>query len=191
MTAMTDSKLARLLYSIGDFQQALSAIAFLQEECDFEARHTVVQLRRFRCFESAAIVAFARPFEGSRGKTILSLKQLGLKLSPSERSLQAKVLALRRKVVAHSDEDLMHVQSSAIAPFEDTKVRFSALRFNESLLLSLAELREFERLLGKLIRSIATLTFGVAQESPEQFEISKTPGKDALGVFTGHSDGKA
>ena len=153
---MTESQLARLLYSSGDFQQALSAITFLQEECDFGVPHTVIELPRFRCFESTAIVAFARPFERSRGKTVLGLKQLGLRLSPSERELQAKLLALRRKVIAHSDEELMHFQSSAIAPFEDVDLRFPALRFNESLFLSAAELVEFERLLDKLLRAIAT-----------------------------------
>ena len=180
---MTDLQLARLLYSSGDFQQALSAITFLQEDCDFDARHTVVELRRFRCFEAAAIVAFARPFEGSRSKAVLGLKQLGLKLSPSERSLQAKLLALRRKVVAHSDEEHMQFRSVSIAPFEDSKVRFPALRFNESLLLSLTELQEFELLLRKLLRSIATLTFAVANDRPAQFDISKTPSEDALGVL--------
>jgi hypothetical protein len=182
-TTMTDSQLARLLYSSGDFQQALSALTFLQEECDFDARHTVVELRRFRCFEAAAIVAFARPFEGSRCKTVLGLKQLRLELSASERILYVKLLALRRKVVAHSDEELMRFQSLSIAPFEDVAVRFPALRFNESLLLSVAEVKEFEQLLHKLLRSIASITFAVANANPDQFDISKNPSENALGAF--------
>ncbi len=49
----------RLLYSIHDLELALSAIVFLGE-CDPDERYDRAAIRRFRCYETAAIVAYAR-----------------------------------------------------------------------------------------------------------------------------------
>lgn len=38
LSNLTDGQLHHLIYSTWDFQQALSALTFLMEECDFEAR---------------------------------------------------------------------------------------------------------------------------------------------------------
>jgi hypothetical protein len=71
---LSDAQLQRIIYSLWDFQQALSAITFLLEECDFGAKYHFVELRKFRCYETNIIVSFTRPFETSRGHTSLGLK---------------------------------------------------------------------------------------------------------------------
>ena len=45
LSNLTDGQLQRLIYSTWDFQQALSALTFLMEECDLEARYNRVELR--------------------------------------------------------------------------------------------------------------------------------------------------
>ena len=50
---LTDSQLRRLVYSAWDFQQALSALTFLIEDCDYDRLHNVLELRRFRCYETS------------------------------------------------------------------------------------------------------------------------------------------
>ncbi len=56
----------RLLYSLNDLQQALSACEFLYE-CDETNTYTKIDLRRFRCYETTLVVAYTRPFTQSRG----------------------------------------------------------------------------------------------------------------------------
>jgi hypothetical protein len=80
VSGLSDGQLRRLAYSLWDFQQSLSALTFLMEECDFDAKYTAVELRRFRCFESTVIISFARPFEGSRGQTAVGLRAIGIQL---------------------------------------------------------------------------------------------------------------
>ncbi len=92
--SLTDAQLNRAIYSIWDFQQALSALTFLLDECDYSARYTNVELRRLRCFETSAIVSFARPFEVGRGGQALSLKALGIVLSTEERKLKQRLSTL-------------------------------------------------------------------------------------------------
>jgi len=55
-----------IIYSAWDFQQALSALTFLLEECDFDEQYSRIQLRKFRCFETTTIVSFSRPFKVAR-----------------------------------------------------------------------------------------------------------------------------
>jgi hypothetical protein len=50
----------RLLYSLGDLQLALSASAFLAE-CEPDEKYSKVELRRFRCYETALVTAYNRP----------------------------------------------------------------------------------------------------------------------------------
>lgn len=99
----------RLLYSMKDIQLALSAADFLQE-CDPETRISKVELRRYKCYETTAIVSYARPFSESRGKIPkLSLKMIGVKLNDESKELHDRLLNLRNRVVAHSDAEMMRM----------------------------------------------------------------------------------
>jgi hypothetical protein len=69
----------RLLYSLGDFQLALSACQFLSE-CDPQSKYNKIELRRFRCFETTLIITYSRPFSQSEG----SVPPLTLKMAKAE-----------------------------------------------------------------------------------------------------------
>lgn len=80
----------RLLYSLGDFQLALSAAAFLGD-CDPDAKYSKIELRRFRCYETTVIVAYTRPFSQSKGGIPpLTLKMTGAILSRDQKELHRK-----------------------------------------------------------------------------------------------------
>jgi hypothetical protein len=172
---LTDAQLDRAIYSLWDFQQGLSAITFLREECDYSARYTAVELRRFRCFETSAIISVARPFEAGRGRAAISLKALGITLSREDRQLIRRVTLLRHKVVAHSDEEAMHYVGMTIKPFEERSITAPLFRFRETLYLTEGDARALEVLLRKLLDGVTRAVFQIAQVSPERFNVRKTP----------------
>ena len=172
---LTDPQLTRIIQSCGDFQQALSALTFLLEECDYAAKYSTVELRKFQCYENAAIVAFARPFEVSRGRTALGLRAAGLRLNTTEEQLKDKVIDLRRKVVAHSDDERMHFKISTMKPCDNSPVALPLLLFQEALRLDLAEVEELQALLRKLVRGLAETIFAIAQSQPERLNVYKRP----------------
>jgi hypothetical protein len=175
VSQLTDAQLRRVIYSNWDFQQSLSALTFLLEECDFERKCSHVELRRFRCYEASAIVSFCRPFESSRASGTLGLRALGITLEDHERVLQGRLLTLRRKVVAHSDEDLMHYRGSLLQPFEELKLRIPVFTFSESLHLARADLQPLELMLRRLIHGISAALMLVAKEAPHRIEHYKQP----------------
>jgi len=175
ISSLTHSQLHRLIYSVWDFQQALSALTFLLDECDFDAKYSRVELRRFRCYESSLIISFARPFEPSRRQTVVGLRAIGVHLDAEETKLKEAMLGLRRKVVAHSDEELMHYRASTLQPFDDAPIALPLLQYVESLYLEPAQCRSLEALLHKLINGISKALFSLAQSHPERLNIYKQP----------------
>lgn len=175
VSSLSDAQVRRLAYSLWDFQQSLSALTFLMEECDFDAKYTVVALRRFRCFESTAIISFARPFEGSRGQTVIGLRAIGIQLTEQEKQIQERLMKLRRKVVAHSDGDEMHFNVQLIQPIEDIALRVPLFKYQESLYLTAVELRPLETFLRKLTHAITGALFRLAQSDPDRIEGYRIP----------------
>lgn len=173
--ALSDVQVLRLAYSLWDFQQSLSALTFLMEECDFNAKHSILELRRFRCFESTAIISFARPFEASHGHTAIGLRAIGIQLTPEEKRIKARMMKLRRKVIAHSDEDAMRFNVQVIQPLDDSELKLPLFQFQESLFLTLEELRQFETLLKRLTQAITAALFRLAQTSPQRVEGYRVP----------------
>ena len=105
----TQNRRLRMLYSMKDIQLALSAADFLQE-CDPDEPIGKVQLRRYKCFETTAIVSYARPFSDSKGGIPrLSMKMIGVRLDDDQRALHEEVIELRNKAFAHSDSELMRM----------------------------------------------------------------------------------
>lgn len=173
--SLTDSQLLRLIYSRWDFQQALSALTFLIEDCDFSARYEVVRLRRFRCFETSAIIAFCRPFEPGRGQTVVGLRAIGLRLTKDEDYLRKKLLTLRRQVIAHSDEEEMHFIGEVVQPLDDVPIHVPNFEFVEGLHLSEEEAHELEHLLRKLLHRISDVLMDLASHSPERLAQYRIP----------------
>ena len=172
---LTDAQLTRVIQSCGDFQQALSALTFLSEECDYAAKYSTAELRKFQCYENAAIVAFARPFEVARGHTALGLRAVGVQSNGAEEQLKSKVIGLRRKVVAHSDDERMHFKISTMQPFQDSPITLPVLLFQESLRLDPTEVQELQALLRKLVHGLAERLFALAQSQPERLNVYKLP----------------
>lgn len=173
--SITDGQLERAIYSNWDFQQALSATTFLLEECDFDRMYSYVELRKFRCYETSAIISFCRPFEDNRSSSKLSLRAIDVKLNQDEQAIKELLLKLRRKVVAHSDEELMHFRGITLQPFEDSQLRLPHFRYSETLHLEQADFRALEKLLHRLICGISTMLFRVAQQAPDRLERYKAP----------------
>ncbi len=99
----------RLLYSLKDIQLALSSAAFLAE-CEPDIAISKVELRRFKCYETTAIIAYARPFsEASDGFPKLSMKMIGVRLDVEEQKLHDQLIGLRNQVIAHSDPKKMRM----------------------------------------------------------------------------------
>jgi hypothetical protein len=172
---LTETQLGRLIYSKWDFQQALSALTFLMEDFDHERSYNNVQLRRFRCYETSVILSFSRPFEISRGRTSLGLKAIGVHLDEEELALKAKLLALRRQVIAHSDEEYMHYRGAMLKPFEDLEFALPFFQFDEALHLREHHFRPIEALLHKLMHAISAKLFAIARETPARVDVYKTP----------------
>jgi hypothetical protein len=172
---LTNAQLFRIIQSIGDFQQAQSALTFLLGECDHTAKYTSVELRKFLCYESAAIVAFARPFEVSHGRVVLGLRAVGVRLDTAEEQLKSKIVGLRRKVIAHSDDECMHFKISTLQALEDSPVALPVLLFQESLRLERAEVKDAQALLRKLLRGLTETIFVLAQSHPERLNVYKQP----------------
>ena len=128
---LSDAQLLRLIYSAWDFQQALSAVTFLLEDCDYGSKYNAVSLRRLRCYETTAIISFCRPLEPSRGSTVLGFRVLGVRLTAQEEKLKKRVLQLRRKVVAHSDEEAMLFLAEILQPLEDVPIEIPHFQFKE------------------------------------------------------------
>ncbi|WP_394151082.1 hypothetical protein [Vibrio maritimus] len=165
----------RVVYSTWDFQQALSALTFLREECDYQKKYPIVQLRRFRCFENTIIVSFSRPFKVGRGREYLDLSQFGISLNQDELDIKKKILTLRDKVVSHSDEEQMEYDISSIKISDDSNLRMPTARFKETLYLEESELLEIEKLLHKLIDALAIFQFELVQSAPNEFKRTKKP----------------
>jgi hypothetical protein len=173
---VTEQQLERAIYSLWDFQQALSALTFLLEDCEFDRRYTKVELRRFRCYETTLIVSMARPFEKSRGASALSLRATGIHLDQAEKELIDKVLRLRRRIVAHSDEGEMHFRSVTFSVLEG-EYNVPHVQFDETLHLEEDEFAQLETLLRKLKHKLTEFLFELAQEEPRVLEKYKKPAR--------------
>jgi hypothetical protein len=165
----------RLIYSSWDFQQALSSLTFLLEECEYDKKYNKVEIRRFRCFETTLIVSFARPFKAGRGRKNLDLSKVGFIFTEKDMILKNKLIKLRDKVISHSDEEEMHYNTYSFKPFDDSNIRMPMMEFNESLYLLESEVREIERLLHRIIDKLAKYKFELVQGEYEEFNKSKTP----------------
>lgn len=171
----TESQLNRLIYSNWDFQQSLSALTFLMQECDFHSKYSRIDLRKFRCYEASVVTSFARPFENSRGQTTLGLKAIGVRLNTQEKELKEQILNLRRKVIAHSDENFMHFRGEILRPFEDSPLCLPFFHYVESLYIEEAQCKPLEELLRKLIGGISKALFQLAQDYPDWLNRYKQP----------------
>ncbi|MFW0888847.1 UNVERIFIED_CONTAM: hypothetical protein MKS84_19340 [Pseudomonas sp. JL1] len=171
----SEEQFHRIVFSIWDFQQALSALTFLEEECDLTGMYSRVELRRFKCYETQSIISFARPFVTSRSGIQLSAKRIGVTFTPEERKHRNQILLLRNKIVAHSDTEEMHYKVETLEFSGKDSFKAPWFIFDESLLLTENQRRDFESLLRKLINGLHEFAFQLCKSNPERFEFYKIP----------------
>lgn len=150
-------QLTRLLLTSRDFQLALSAVAFLLEDVDWDESYRIPDLRRFYCYEAAMVVSYARPFVHSRGGVRpFSWKDISAELSEKELALHDKVLLDRNKLVAHSDADYVELRRIVIRTrFPDREPHdFAMPRYHEGIRLTYEDCRTAEVLLRRSMGEI-------------------------------------
>ncbi len=165
----------RLLYSLGDFQLALSAAAFLGD-CDHDTKYSKIELRRFRCYETTVIIAYTRPFSQSKGEIPpLTLKMTGAILSGEQKELHRKLVKLRNKVIAHSDAELMRMVSKTLLTTFDDGFEFVFLQaaFDEGLTFVGLDLINLNELLHLVSGAVYTKLLKESQKRPKDFDIRK------------------
>lgn len=102
--------LTRLQLSCSDFSQAMSAAAFLLQELEDEVPYSLADWRRFRCYETTMVVAYARPFSQSKRKVPrLGWKALGIEPTPDELALHDRLIEYRNTLYGHSDADVVEL----------------------------------------------------------------------------------
>jgi hypothetical protein len=164
----------RLLYSLNDLQQALSACEFLYE-CDEMNTYSKIALRRFRCYETTLVVAYTRPFTQSRGAAPpLTMKTVDLKLSHERQALHEKLVEMRNKIMAHSDSEMMRMTTQAFdVSLQDGEppIYFVQTVFDEGVTLCGALLVETNALLQEVYQAVYRTLYREVQTNPELFNI--------------------
>lgn len=158
-----------------DLQQALRACELLSE-CDEDQKYSRAELRRFRCYETALVISYTRPFTQSRGHALpLSMKMANLKLSDDSRALHDRLVEMRNKIVAHSDNEMMRM---TIQPFdvfegEDGRPALYMLQtvFDEGITLLGPLLNEVSSLIQQVYQAITRTLYKETQVDPKSFDI--------------------
>lgn len=166
-----DPRTLRLFYSLRDIQLALSAFDFLLELEEGRA-YSVVELRRFRCYLDAGVIAYFRPFTETRGVPTLSFKQIGVTPSPTQRDLHDRLKDYRNKVVAHSDADRMRIAVESIQPFDDLDIPMPHMAVDEGL--PFLDDRDALIIWLRVLRgALAKKTFDLVRTAPKPFGFKK------------------
>ncbi len=171
-----DSNRLRLLYSLGDFEQALSAAEFLGE-CNEDKKYSRIELRRFRCFETTMIVSYLRPFSTSKGRIpSFNFDMIEMVLNTEQQELHDEIRKLRNKVFAHSDKEMMAMEASTF-PIGDEKdsPQFPYVRFDEGVRFLGPRRLEVIALFREIISRIAKSMYREAQKAPDEFNMSVRP----------------
>jgi hypothetical protein len=153
------NKLTRLMISVRDFQEALSAATFLLADVDQSAEYRLAEMRRFRCYETAMVIAYARPFSIAKGEVgPLKSKDIGYSMTVAETSLHRKLIKHRNTVYGHSDAEFVEMHIMVLhLPLDHKPTGFDWLmpRFEERMRFSLTEIDAIHEMLTKLIRALA------------------------------------
>jgi hypothetical protein len=169
-----EARRRRLLYSLNDLQQALSACEFLYG-CEETNTYSKIERRRFRCYETMLVVAYVRPFTQSRDAAApLSTKMVGLNLSNDRQALHDRLMDMRNKIMAHSDSEMMRMTTQPFdAPMKDGEPPMYLIQtvFDEGVSLLGALLIETNELLREVYQAVYGTLHKKLQANPELFDI--------------------
>ena len=162
------------LYSLNDLEQALSACEFLYE-CEETEKYSKIDLRRFRCYETTLVVAYARPFTQSRGEPApLTMKMVDLKLSKERQALHDSLMEMRNKIMAHSDSEMMRMTTQTFdVPMHEGEPPMYLIQtvFDEGVTLIGFRLIEINELLREVFHAIYRTLNREAQADPKSFDL--------------------
>jgi len=163
-----------MLYSLGDFQLALSAYDFLLE-CDPDKTYSTKELRRFRCFETTMVIAYSRPFTATKGNSPkLSLKMTGAELSQEEKALHHEIIESRNTVMAHSDHEFMRMAVETFpVEMQDNRqpINMFVANYDEGLSFIGKKLLAVGELLHKLHGSLHRSLIHQSHDDPDKLNI--------------------
>lgn len=152
----------RLLLTLRDLSHARSALTFIREDVDFDAKYTLADLRRFQCYETTLVVSYCRPFSDSvGGVSRLSYKAMGIKLSPFVQAIHDDLMDMRNKLFAHSDADKVEYSLPVVINANDSMGQpFSMLlppRFKEGTFLDEAKFEQVSVVVDCLSHAVMIL----------------------------------
>ncbi len=166
----------RYIYSLKDFQMALSAADFLSE-LDTDKTYSKIELRKYKCFETTMITSYARPFSQSHGNTPrLNLSEIRAQLSEDQMALHKELLELRNKVFAHSDGDRirMKINVHSIEENENGKLNFPEFIFDEGVYFcGVIEMNNVINLIRLLMHALVKILLPLIQNLPDDFSYTK------------------
>lgn len=168
----TPEDMIRIIYSMRDFQLSYDALSFLSP--DYPEKADLSELRHLRCFETAMVVAYGRPFSMSPGALPqFDFAMVDMSLSDAETALHTELRNLRNKRVAHSDFDTMRMKATSI---DICGFPMPYLQFDESLHFTKDQLNELSRYLHRLITSIGYWVQETGEAEPTLLEHSINTG---------------
>jgi hypothetical protein len=170
--------LKRMMICHADLQTALSAVTFLSE-CDANEKYDRIEIRRFKCYETAFVIAYGRAFtksDGSRHKQ-LNLKKIGVSLSEKERKLHESIISARHKKFAHSDLEKAHIRIDLhLIDVDELEFPMHRIQWDEGLdFIDDFVPHDIMDLTRKIIHALAISTRTLAIELKEHLPIYVTP----------------
>ena len=166
-------QLLRIISSANDFQMSLSALTWFMEELNSKEKFTELQIRKMRCFESVAVIAFCRPFIKSRSQTSLSRKLIGVTFSSDDEFLFQKLKRARNNYIAHSDEEGMHFLVDSFPISVVNKMQIPHMTFDNGLLLTKPEYYQLEDMLHGLLHAVHAIIWEFTQRYPKEIKMYK------------------
>jgi hypothetical protein len=167
------NRFRRWLISSHDFSIAVSAGNFLLDDLDDEKTYTLEEIRRLKCYETALIIAYARPFAMAKGPVgNLSCKDLGIGAGDVFWPLHQRLMHLRNTLYGHSDAE--HVRFRVYYSLIDDGRPDAPLflpRFAESLALAAEEVATVRDQLLIFIHALAQKSYPLAPKFQERFKV--------------------
>lgn len=158
------------MISIQDFQIAASAAVFLLEDVDETAKYSLADLRRFRCYETTMVIAYARPFSIAKGLVGPLKKAEVLKRKDDFNLLHEKIIKSRNTLYGHSDAEFVEMRVWAITPFADRPdVAMTMPRFDEGMRFSFDEVGRIREKLPEFVATLMRQTQELGRDFHDRF----------------------
>lgn len=166
------NKLRRLFISQRDFSIANSASVFLLEEVDPSATYDLAALRRFRCYETTMVVAYARPFSMAKGDVHpLRKSDVGLSRQHAFNPMHERLVSYRNTIFGHSDAEHIGMAVWSITPFEERPdIAMTIPRFDEGMVFNLDEVEQINTAVREFLSKIVETIMAIEHPFRDRFK---------------------